>query len=321
MIKCGGFMKTVFVINPMAGKGKKIEKLTSDIYAVAERLGKETECYVTKYQGDATRFVKEYVGSARFIACGGDGTFSEVLNAVIDKAGSEAGVMPIGTGNDFCRNFKDCNFESIEAQFLGETVPCDAIMYKTSDKAGYCANMFNIGFDCNVADKTSQIKKTTFLRGSFAYFMSIFIMLIKKKGANLFIELDGKPVHHGKLLLTSLANGSYCGGGIKSNPLSNVSDGVMNVNIVNNISRLKFISLLPFYMKGTHIKLKNIQNVIYSQDVKKATITPLDKNMRICVDGEIFDAGKTEFEVIPDAYRLVLPNFIQTKKQILSELQ
>ena len=314
-------MKTVFVINPMAGKGKKTEKLISDIYTVAERLGKNAECYVTKCQGDATRFVKEYVGSARFIACGGDGTFSEVLNAVIDKVGSEAGVMPIGTGNDFCRNFKDCHFDSIEAQFLGETVPCDAIMYKTSDKVGYCANMFNIGFDCNVADKTSHIKKTTFLRGSFAYFVSILIMLIKKKGANLFIELDGVPMHHGKLLLTSIANGSYCGGGIKSNPLSNVSDGVMNINIVKNISRLKFISLLPFYMKGTHIKLKNIQNIICSQDAKKVTITPLDGGMRICVDGEIFDAGKTEFEVIHDAYRLVLPKFVKTNQKELLELQ
>ncbi len=314
-------MKTVFVINPTAGKGKKTKKLISDIYSAAEQLGKETECYVTKCQGDATRFVKEYAGSARFIACGGDGTFSEVLNAVINKSGSEAGVMPIGTGNDFCRNFKGCYFESVQAQFLGETMTCDAIMYKTSDKSGYCANMFNIGFDCNVAYKTSRIKKNTFLRGSFAYFISILIMLIKKKGANLFIEIDGKAVHHGKLLLTSLANGSYCGGGIKSNPLSNVSDGVMNINIIRNISRLKFISLLPFYMKGTHTKLKNIQNIISSQNAKKATITPLNGDMRICVDGEIFDAGKTEFEVIPDAFRLVLPKFAPKKQKELLELQ
>ncbi len=314
-------MKTIFIINPMAGKGKKTKKLISDIYCASEKLGKEAECYVTKCQGDAKRFVKEYMSNARFIACGGDGTFSEVLNAVIDKMGSEAGVMPIGTGNDFCRNFKGCHFENIEAQFLGETMPCDAIMYKTTDKEGYCANMFNIGFDCNVADKTSYIKKTTFLRGSLAYFVSILIMLIKKQGANLFIEIDGVPMHHGKLLLTSLANGSYCGGGIKSNPLSNVSDGVMNINIVKNISRLKFISLLPFYMKGTHTKLKNIQNIISTQDAKKATITPLDGNMRICVDGEIFDAGRTEFEVIHDAFNLVLPKLIPSKHKKVSQLQ
>ena len=63
----------------------------------------------------------------------------------------------------------------------------------------------------------------------------------------------------------------------------------------------------PFYAKGTHIKLKNIQKIIYSTKCKKAVITPLSGKMRLCADGEIFDAGKTEFEIIPAAINFVLP--------------
>ena len=158
--------------------------------------------------------------------------------------------------------------------------------------------MFNIGFDCNVADMTDYMKKKPFISGSFAYLLSIFEILLKKKGANLKIELDGNLEYQGPLLLVSIANGSYCGGGVKSNHLASVQDGYINTNIVYNISRLNFLTKLPFYVKGTHIKLKNIQNIIYSTKCKDIVITPIDGRMRFCVDGEIMDAGRTEFTIM-----------------------
>ncbi len=304
-------MKTVFVVNPKAGKGRKVEKLINFIKDSLVKIKADAEIYVTKAVGDAENFVRSYCenkGCARFIACGGDGTFGEVLNGVMNCPDAEVGIMPYGTGNDFCRNFKDNgNFMNIAAQLNGKSVKCDAIKYKTNNKTRYGANMFNIGFDCNVADLTATMKKKPFVSGSMAYFISIFAMLIKKKGADLKIEFDGKIFHNGPLLLTSIANGSYCGGGVKSNPLACITDGFMNVNVVYNISRLNFLSKLPFYMKGTHIKLKGIEKVIYTSKCKKVVIVPNDGKMRLCVDGEISDAGKTEFEIIPHAFNFVVP--------------
>ncbi len=304
-------MKTVFVVNPKAGQGKSADKLVSLIKESLYNFKEDAEIYITKAVGDAEIFVRNYCknkGGARFIACGGDGTFGEVLNGVMEYPDAELGVMPYGTGNDFCRNFKDKgDFMSVLAQIKGKSVKCDAIKYTTGQKARYCANMFNIGFDCNVADLTATMKKKPFISGSIAYLISIFAILIKKKGADLNIELDGKKMHNGPLLLTSIANGSYCGGGVKSNPLASVKDGVMNVNIVYNISRLNFLTKLPFYMKGTHIKLKGIEKVIFSTNCKKAVVTPNKGKMRLCTDGEITDAGRVEFEIVPEAFNFVLP--------------
>lgn len=308
-------MKTVFVVNPKAGQGKGISKIINSIKEVAEKVKADVEVYVTKAAGDGERFVREYCrenGSARFIACGGDGTLGEVLNGVIENQDSEVGVMPMGTGNDFCRNFDTLgDFMDIESQIKGKSVKCDAIRYRTDTVAAdrYCANMFNIGFDCNVADMTAKMKKKPFISGSLAYLISIFAILIKKKGANLDIELDGEIRHKGKLLLTSLANGSYCGGGVKSNPLASVNDGLININIVYNISRLNFLTKLPFYMKGTHIRLKGIENIIYSTKCKRIVIDPKGGRMRLCTDGEISDAGRTEFEIVHDAFNFVVPGF------------
>ncbi len=308
-------MKTVFIVNPKAGHNNNIQAFTEHLKKISARLNADTEIYQTIAVGDGQRFVQSYCekfGAARFIACAGDGTLSEVLNGAIASKDSEIGVIPIGTGNDFCRNFGDENFQDIALQLTGESVKCDAIRYTTTingtEKTGYGINMFNIGFDCNVADKTADIKNNTFASGSLAYFLSILINLIKKKGADLKIDLDGTEALNGALLLTSIANGSFCGGGIKSNPLASIRDGLININIIKNISRLRFITLLPCYMKGSFLKKKNIERVITTKKCKKVTITPNTKTIRLCTDGEICDVGKIEFEIVHNAFNFILPS-------------
>ncbi len=313
-------MKTVLIINPCAGQGGNLQQLARKIESLS---GFDTEIYITAAPGDATRYVRQFCetsGSARFIACGGDGTLNEVLNGAIGFENAEIGVIPVGTGNDFCRNFSFADgFEDVLSQVTGETMKCDAIKYTTvvngETRSGYCANMFNIGFDCNVADLTAKMKKKRFVFGPMAYFLSIFATLVAKKGANLEIKMDGKVRHCGKLLLTSVANGSCCGGGIKSNPLASVRDGKINVNIIKNVSRTRLLYLLPFYMKGSHLKLKNIDSIIMTEDCLELELIPIDDALRICVDGEIIDAGKTKFEICPGAFNFVVPVKQKIKKK------
>ncbi len=318
-------MKTVFIVNPKAGKKNSSEKICSAINDVVSKLSADVEIYVTKAVGDARDFAEQYCrknGKARFVVCGGDGTLGEVVNGAAEFEGVEVGIVPCGTGNDFSRNFdeNEC-FSDIEAQILGHTEKCDVIKYTTVvdgvEKSGYCINMFNIGFDCNVADMTNKLKNNKFVTGKIAYIISILIMLIKKKGADLQIEIDGEMKHSGRLLLTSIANGSFCGGGIMSNPFANLNDGFADVNIIRNVSRLKFIRLLPYYMKGTHMRLKNIEKIISCIKGKKIRITPKDGKIRLCADGEIYDAGETEFEILHNAVSMVVPSRKCENTQVL----
>ena len=308
-------MKYIFLIIPVSGKGKGIEKLKELIIRTGKELEKNFEIYITKSVGDAEMYVRKCCTEATeptaYIACGGDGTFNEVVNGAVGFDNAYVGVMPAGTGNDFCRNFEDCDFTDIKTLFSENHTLCDAIRYKGvingENVEKYCANMFNIGFDCNVADKTSTLKKRPFIKGSLAYFLSIFIMLIKKKGADIKLEIDGKEVHNGKLLLTSIANGCYCGGGIKSNPYAKVNDGLMDVNIIKDVPRRMFIPCLPKYMKGSLFDTDKYAHFASTVQCKSITIIPNAK-MRLCVDGEIYDSEKVEFSIVPKAIRLISPD-------------
>ncbi len=310
-------MKAVFIINPKAGKGKSESETRDIIGASGVEFGGQTEVYVTKSVGDAEAFSREYCRrnageELRLIACGGDGTLNEVLNGAYGCQDAAIGVMPTGTGNDFCRNFPEAgDFMNAKAQLEGETVACDAIKYTATagpeESTRYCANMFNIGFDCNVADKTAEMKKLPLITGSMAYLLSVVAMLIKKKGADLDIELDGEKKHSGALLLTSLANGLCCGGGIKSNPGASVHDGMIDVNIVQNVPRMRFIKLFPHYKKGTHMQQPDIEKTLTELKCRRAVITARNGAMKLCTDGEISEADRIELEAVHDAFRFIIP--------------
>lgn len=305
-------MKTLFVVNPKAGQGKGLNKLYSAIHDAKIRLEYDVDVYTTTAAKDATRFVSAYCRDnppTRFIACGGDGTAGEVLNGIIGHSECEMGVLPIGTGNDFCRNFPDAgDFNDVLAQITGKAVPCDAIRITTEDAAPfYCLNMINIGFDSNVAAMTATMKQKPLISGPMAYFLSIFGTLIKKKGTDLCITADGEPVHNGPLLLTSIANGKFCGGGIQSNPQASVHDGKLNVNLIHNISRTYFLRLLPSYMRGTHMNIPGIERVLSCFSCERITVAPNGPTALLSLDGEIVHRKQLTFTAAPNAFLMVVP--------------
>ena len=236
-------MRHIFVINPLAGKKGTKQVLEKQILTAGQRLNMEVELYETQYAGDGERFVRSICQEkpdgepVRFYACGGDGALNEVVNGVFGYKGVEVGCVPLGTGNDYVRNFSSpADFLNIGNQLQGEAVDSDLIMYAEENEGRltaprYCANMFNIGFDCNVVDQTSRVKTWPLINGSFAYLLSVAIILIKKQGADLRVCYEDGSVFDGKLLLIAVANGCFCGGGIKGIPLSILDDGLMDVSL------------------------------------------------------------------------------------------
>ena len=58
-------MKTVFIINPKAGKNKNIESFVEKLENEASKAERDIEIYITKAVGDATEFVKDYCELSR----------------------------------------------------------------------------------------------------------------------------------------------------------------------------------------------------------------------------------------------------------------
>ena len=156
-------------------------------------------------------------------------------------------------------------------------------------------------------DKTAELNTKQLLSGSLAYLAGVASTLIKKKGADLRVEADGQVLCDGPILLTSIANGSYCGGGVMSNPYAELQDGMIDISVIRDLGRLRFISLFPKYQKGTHLELDSVKDIITNLKVQEVMITPRNGSMRLCVDGEIYSTGGVLMRIQPEAFRLLVP--------------
>lgn len=318
-------MKNIFVVNPAAGQRAGGESFIKKIEKAASEEDIDYEIYVTKGIGDATRFVRERCVMARgdipgsepenlrFFACGGDGTLNEAANGLFGFENVSLGVIPIGTGNDFIRNFGTAEqFMDIKAQLHGTERTIDLIRYtklhKDEETEGCIVNMINVGFDANVVDITATLKRKPLISGSLAYMLGVVIMLIKKKGANIRIESGGKTLKEGKVLLTAITNGCYCGGGWKGIPKAVTNDGLLDISIVKDIGRLSFVTLVPRYQKGTHLETKKGRNIVGYHQGTEATITTLEEGIRLCIDGEMTDFDKITLNIAPQAMRFIIPD-------------
>ena len=309
-------MQTTFIINHAAGAGNDFRELMSGISILKEKRPDEISTYETRGVGDAELFVRKTLEDKSddilFVACGGDGTLNEVLNGTRGFGNAVISVYPSGTGNDFVRNFPEAgDFRDPSAIAGGYEVLCDAIelvgIMDGKYQSRLCANMINIGFDANVVEKTLDVKRKTFFTGSSAYLAAVLTTLIKKKGADLRIIADGETLADGEILLTSLANGSYCGGGVKSNPYASLQDGTIDLSVIRNVSRTRFLKLFPKYQKGVHLELPGIEEIITNLKAKEVTISPFNGTMTVSIDGEICHCQELIIKVIPGTFRFMVP--------------
>ncbi len=301
-------MKYHFILNTHAGKGNKIDFFEDKIKDVCEKEGLEYVIHETLAPHEATEYVKAQLEASsdfqRFYSFGGDGTLNEILNGAIGYENAEIGLIPIGTGNDFCRNFTEKeNFFDIEKQIKGKSEKVDVLKY--NDK--YCMNMINVGFDCNVAYNTQAMKKKRFIPNKLSYIAALIKTLFEKMYSHQTINIDDETAIDREVLLTAIANGSFCGGGFNAVPYASITDATLDISIVEKVSRLKFISLVGSYKSGTHLE-KELGKKSVSYIRASSLKMDFDTETKICIDGEIETTKSLDISVEPRAVSFIIPD-------------
>lgn len=302
-------MKHIFIINPVAGKGNEWQRILGAINN-AISSGADCEIYETTAPHDATRFVRERIKNKpdseiyRFYACGGDGTLSEVVSGAALAKEVEVGCMPLGTGNDFVRNFSESkSFFDVNKQLNGTAFPIDCYAY---GEGKYGVNMINIGFDCDVVAKASELKRGRLMPKSLAYIAGVVVLLRENKGCTIrVIREDGSEVTK-EFQLVSAANGAFCGGGFHSAPKSSLSDGLLDVSLIEKVTRTELIRLIGSYKSGKHLTTKLGKRVVEYSHAKKVEFEFAEPT-NVCVDGEISKMERISLAVVPNAINFVVP--------------
>lgn len=300
-------MRYIFVLNPLAGSGQAEALIRSAIAALPEK--DECEVYLTRAIGDATVFVKNWCAAhpgekVRFIACGGDGTISEVVNGLIGFPDVSFTCYPCGSGNDFVKTFGGADrFLDVEKLIHAKDQPLDLL--KCGDR--YSNNVVNFGFDTTVAISVNESRYKKGTSSKSAYTKGIVKALITSMKNTCTVIADGEVLNPGgKILLCTVANGQYVGGSFRCAPRAKTDDGLIEVCLVRPISRLKFIQLIGPYTNGKHLDDPRMAKIMEYRQVRKVEVQA-PEGFAYSLDGEIIHENHFTVEIVPGAVTFALP--------------
>lgn len=277
-------MKHIFIINPTAGKKDRTAQLMGMAKALAARQGLDVDCLLTKRPGHAletARTLAHTPGGVRLYACGGDGTVSEVANGIAGAENAAMTCIPVGTGNDFLKNFGDAAplFSDAGNLWNGPVFPLDAI-----DCNGRLAlTVACSGLDAQVAHDVHTYGKLPLLGGQGSYVASLAVNFFSSNYSHRWkITLDGEPVS-GEFILAAVCNGRYYGGGFMPSAEARMDDGVLHTILVRKVSRPTFLRLVGAYSKGEAWRFPHVARYSTAGEV---VIESLDAGIVTCLDGE-----------------------------------
>lgn len=287
----------LFVINPVAGRGaglktwREIEKLITR-KGVVEAVIPTSKSQTRKVAAEAVK-----AGIERVIVVGGDGTLATVAGELAFTR-TVLGVVPAGTGNDFCRNAGIPARPDLALE-MALSMPPQEIDLGQAGRGEYFLNAAGIGFDAEVAAVAGRFPSG--LGGTLPYLLGALTAMARYKPVHMDVTVDEQRFS-GPVMLVAIANGKCYGGGMQIAPLAHPCDGKLDVCIVGRLGWTELLSLLRQVYRGAHVRHPQVQMLRGKHVRLHAT-----KEIRTHLDGEPHPGDRLAFEVRPKALSVAMP--------------
>lgn len=299
------------IVNPRA-RGGAAGKLWPVINMLLKNTGLSFDHEFIQEAGQGIELARRAVekGYNMVIAVGGDGTVNEVSNGLVDENGkgrATLGVIGAGTQNDICRML-NIPWDYIRAcqifeDFQTATIDIGAVDYTFHNQKTrrYYLNTAGVGFVTDVIESSIPNFKLKAIGGSMPYVIGLMPRVMSLSNKDLMISIDGETRKERDFSLI-VNNGRYLGGG-RAFPNATPYDGLLDVAILGDITKLEALLDFPFFYTGTNTNLSKIK-------MQKAKVITVDSIQPISleVDGELIGTTPATFQVIPYALQVAVRN-------------
>lgn len=284
--------------NPVAGNGAAVNAYQLVTDALAER-GIPFSAKKSEYAGHATELAKEAIadGVKKIVVLGGDGTIREVASAAMNTD-VHLGIVSCGTGNDIIRPLqipKD-PIAALDIALGGEARHMDAAM--ANDLLFF--NVAGFGFDVDVL-RYVDIYKRRMKNGSLAYMRGLLTALLHLNSRKTTITWPGGSME-ANVLIIAAGNGTHFGGGMMVTPKADPFDGLLDICVINSVSKLNAYMILPKFLKGEHLKTKH---VTYFKTTELTAVC--EPASLLDVDGDILPGTPVTFKILPQSLWVIVP--------------
>ncbi len=231
------------------------------------------------------------------LAAGGDGTVHEVVNGLMRAGrGTALGVIPLGSGDDFAKLPAKDFIASLSS---GKTRLFDVGRIACGPETRYFANGMDIGFGAHGARNVERVPR--FLTGLGAYLGALLLTMVRYPQLRVRMRLDDGPPFDFTTAMTAVMNGTTFGGSFRVCPEARPDDGLLDLLLVDAVSRLEILRLVPKIMRGSHAGDPRLRLV-------RAKRVAIESEIPLLVeaDGEIafHEAKRLEIDLLPAALRV-----------------
>jgi diacylglycerol kinase (ATP) len=293
------------IVNPAAGGGR-CGKLAPRALGRVREAGIELEIAQTSRPGEATSLARAAYaqGYRNFLAVGGDGTSFEIVNGLFPEAETKGrpalGLLPLGTGNSFLRDFTSRGVEhSIEALQHNSRRLCDVIRLRHAAGEIYFINILNLGFAADAGEVGNRRFKrwgtASYIGGVLATLAGLRQQAFPHKLAGTG-DWDRRPC-----LFLAFANSKFTGGKMMMAPEADPADGKIEYVRWSPVGRLRLLWNFPRLFSGTHI-----QHPLASRAAVNRVDFDLSGATNVIVDGEVLFLDCRSVEVLPAALEVIV---------------
>jgi YegS/Rv2252/BmrU family lipid kinase len=284
------------IVNPKAGGGRTAKTLPA-VEARLRVLGETVRVERTRSLEHAVDLARAAASRGETaVSFGGDGLAGAVAHALRGTDGV-LGLLPGGRGNDFVRKLG----------IPGEPeAACDVLTRgteRTVDVAEVDGRTFlgiaSYGFDSDTQDLANETKV---VRGQLVYVYSALRTLAAWKAVDLTFTADGGAPRTVSGYAVAACNSGVFGGGMALAPDADLADGLLDVVVTSDASRLHFLRGLPKVFKGTHLADPNIE-------LFRAAELHVDaeRPFAIYADGDPIGMTPATIRAVPQALRVLVP--------------
>jgi len=284
------------IVNPSAGGGRA-GRVLEEIQPALSARG--LEYHVERTQSlEHGRELARLAGAAgeTAVALGGDGLVGAVADA-LKHSDAVVGVLPGGRGNDFARALgipRDVQ-GACDVLATGVVRELDLGQVGTATFIGIAS----CGFD---SDANRVANETRLVRGNLVYAYGALRTLATWRPASFEVRIDGGEVRQMRGYTVAAANSKAYGGGMFMAPAASLEDGMLDVVLVADVPKLRFLALLPTVFKGLHVRQPNVE-VLRTSEVQIRA----DRPFVLYADGDPIAELPVTVRCLPKAVRVIVP--------------
>jgi len=282
------------IVNPAAGHGRAAH-LVRTIAREFAAGGMDLEVAVSPGPGEAARLAAGAVddGYATILAVGGDGTANEIASGMI---GSDAALAlyPVGSGNDLARSLGYPRGR--KRRHLARWLATEA-RRRTIDVGEVNGRIFlnvaGVGIDGYVAERVVASERVVGPR--WAYLVGSLVGIATYRPREMEVRIDGET-QVGRFLTVVASNGRYFGSGMTPAPRARLDDGMLDVTVAGDISKLGAVAALAKLYFGRHEN----GTTIVTRTAREIEID-LERPHPMEIDGEVAHAEHLSIRIRPAA--------------------